>query len=109
MNANQSKCKSTTNCTVARQIAKRSFEDARSQAGAWEREKRENGKGLGISGTLGAKLGIRVRIMPSVIDVTDLGYTDGEAVEGLFLRDDANDERLVDQVFIGGFPDVRGE
>ena len=47
--------------------------------------------------------------MPSVIDVTDLGYTDGEAVEGLFLRDDANDERLVDQEFIGGFPDVRGE
>ncbi|MEI8021881.1 MAG: hypothetical protein WCH39_26965 [Schlesneria sp.] len=47
--------------------------------------------------------------MPAVIDVTDLGYNDGEAVEGLFLRDDANDERPYDSVFIGGFPDVRGE
>lgn len=47
--------------------------------------------------------------LPIGIDLSDQGYAEGQAVDGLFLQDDASDERQFDPVFIGGFPDVRGE
>jgi len=47
--------------------------------------------------------------LPVGIDLSDLGYAEGQAVDGLFLQDDASEERQFDPVFIGGFPEMRGE
>ncbi len=38
------------------------------------------------------------------IDLSDLGYAFGETCDGLFIQDDANDQRQVDPVFIAGLP-----
>ncbi|EMI15854.1 FecR protein [Rhodopirellula maiorica SM1] len=39
------------------------------------------------------------------IDLSDLGYAPGTAVEGLFFQDAADDDHIVDPVFIAGLPD----
>ncbi|QDS93943.1 FecR protein [Roseimaritima multifibrata] len=41
------------------------------------------------------------------IDLSDLGYAEGEAVSGLFIQDALDDPHHVDPVFIGGLPEVK--
>ena len=41
------------------------------------------------------------------IDLSDLGYTVGEAVEGLFFQDAMDDGHRVDPVFIAGLPEMK--
>jgi len=41
------------------------------------------------------------------IDLSDLGYAEGEVVEGLFLQDDLKDRDFIDPVFIGGLPPLK--
>ncbi len=41
------------------------------------------------------------------IDLTDLGYKMADAVEGLFMQDDLDDDQRMDPVFIGGLPDMK--
>ncbi|QDV14499.1 FecR protein [Rosistilla oblonga] len=38
------------------------------------------------------------------IDLSDLGYADGQRVDGLFIQDAMDDRHHVDPVFIGGLP-----
>ena len=49
---------------------------------------------------------IRFRGLAVGIDLSDLGYSTGEAVEGLFFQDALDDEHHVDPVFIGGLPEI---
>lgn len=41
------------------------------------------------------------------IDLSDLGYEEGVAVDGLFFQDALNDDDIVDPTFIAGFPEVK--
>ncbi len=41
------------------------------------------------------------------IDLSDLGYTVGEVVEGLFFQDAMDDGHRVDPVFIAGLPEMK--
>ncbi|EMI22942.1 FecR protein domain protein [Rhodopirellula maiorica SM1] len=47
---------------------------------------------------------LRFRALATGIDLSDLGYTDGAAVDGLFFQDAMNDDHVVDPVFIAGLP-----
>ncbi|QDT07083.1 FecR protein [Rubripirellula lacrimiformis] len=48
--------------------------------------------------------GIRFRGLTVGIDLSDLGYGDGETVDELFIQDALDDKHIVDPVFIGGLP-----
>jgi hypothetical protein len=50
---------------------------------------------------------IKFRGLAVGIDLSDLGYTAGETVEGLFFQDALDDKHYVDPVFIGGLPAMR--
>lgn len=41
------------------------------------------------------------------INLSDLGYSAGETVEGLFIQDTLDDGHRVDPVFIAGLPDMK--
>ncbi len=41
------------------------------------------------------------------IDLSDLGYLEGETCDGIFIQDDDNDNRQVDPVFIAGLPPLQ--
>ncbi|MCA8987266.1 MAG: FecR domain-containing protein [Planctomycetaceae bacterium] len=47
---------------------------------------------------------IRFRGLAVGIDLSDLGYAEGESVEGLFFQDALDDKHHVDPVLIGGLP-----
>ena len=47
---------------------------------------------------------LNFRVLAVGIDLSDLGYADGEEVEGLFFQDAQDNDQLVDPVFIGGLP-----
>ncbi|TWT38969.1 FecR family protein [Blastopirellula retiformator] len=53
------------------------------------------------------KQGIRFRGLAVGIDLSDLGYGPGEAVEGLFFQDALDDPHHIDPVFVGGLPGTR--
>ena len=48
--------------------------------------------------------GIPAKIIVVGIDLSDLGYSIGAQVEGLFLQDAADDNDSFDPVFIAGLP-----
>lgn len=48
---------------------------------------------------------LRFRALAVGIDLSDLGYLDNAAVEGLFFQDALDDQHVVDPVFIAGLPD----
>ncbi len=50
--------------------------------------------------------GMKFRGLVVGIDLSDLGYKDGESVEGLFFQDALDDKHNVDPVFIAGLPSV---
>ncbi|MBI1247984.1 hypothetical protein GC197_09110 [bacterium] len=43
------------------------------------------------------------------IDLSDLGYAEGDSVEGLFFQDALNDDDIVDPLFVAGLPEVSNE
>ena len=47
---------------------------------------------------------LRFRALAVGIDLSDLGYAAGVAVDGLFFQDTLNDSDMVDPVFVGGLP-----
>ncbi len=47
---------------------------------------------------------LNFQVLAVGIDLSDLGYTAGEEVDGLFFQDAEDDEQRVDPVFIGGLP-----
>ena len=49
---------------------------------------------------------IQFRALAVGIDLSDLGYPDGAAVEELFLQDAADDQHYIDPVWFGGLPPV---
>jgi hypothetical protein len=49
---------------------------------------------------------IQFRGLAVGIDLSDLGYAEGESVEGLFFQDALDDAHRVDPVFIGGLPET---
>lgn len=49
---------------------------------------------------------IQFRALAVGIDLSDLGYPDGAAVEELFLQDAADDQHFIDPVYVGGLPPV---
>ncbi|QDU81236.1 FecR protein [Polystyrenella longa] len=49
---------------------------------------------------------VRARILAVGIDLSDLGFSEGELVEGLFLQDLMDDGSFLDPVFIGGLPAI---
>ncbi len=53
------------------------------------------------------KQSVRFRGLVVGIDLSDLGYRDGEAVEGLFFQDALDDGHRVDPVFIAGLPEMK--
>ena len=53
-----------------------------------------------ISGTFGP-----YRVLAVGIDLSDLGYQEGERVDGLFFQDALDDQYQVDPVFIAGLPE----
>ncbi len=50
---------------------------------------------------------IRFRALAVGIDLSDLGYSEGETVAGLFFQDASDDNDMVDPVFIGGLPEMK--
>ena len=46
----------------------------------------------------------KFRALAIGIDLSDLGYDDGESVAGLFFQDAMDDKHFIDPVFIGGLP-----
>lgn len=50
---------------------------------------------------------IRFRALAVGIDLSWLGYADGETVTGLFFQDASDDNHMVDPVFIGGLPELK--
>ncbi len=48
--------------------------------------------------------GTRFHALAVGIDLSNLGFAEGEQVEGLFFQDANDDEHRVDPVFIGGLP-----
>lgn len=59
--------------------------------------------------TQGQTLPIRAKGNAVGIDLSDLGYAEGAACEGLFFQDAADDAAVVDPTFIGGFPPLAGD
>jgi hypothetical protein len=59
---------------------------------------------LTIPTTGGNDMMIRARSCVVGIDLSDLGYPPGAAVEGLFIQDADDDAKAVDPVFIAGLP-----
>ena len=53
------------------------------------------------------KQSVRFRGLVVGIDLSDLGYRDGETVEGLFFQDALDDGHRVDPVFIAGLPEIK--
>ncbi len=49
--------------------------------------------------------GARFHGLAVAIDLSDLGFAEGEQVEGLFFQDADDDSHRVDPVFIGGLPE----
>jgi len=54
--------------------------------------------------TSSRKPSLQFYVIATGIDLSDLGVALGDSVNGLFIQDDANDNRQVDPVFIAGFP-----
>lgn len=52
-----------------------------------------------------ANAGPRFHLLAVGIDLSDLGFAEGEQVEGLFFQDAEDDIHRVDPVFIAGFPE----
>lgn len=52
-----------------------------------------------------ANAGPRFHLLAVGIDLSDLGFAEGEQVEGLFFQDAEDDAHRVDPVFIAGFPE----
>lgn len=50
---------------------------------------------------------IKFRGLAVGINLSDLGYADGETVEGLFIQDALDDGHRVDPVFIAGLPEMK--
>ena len=55
----------------------------------------------------GSEYAVRAKALAVGIDLSDLGYKEGEVVDGLFFQDAQDDENLVDPVFIAGLPPVK--
>jgi hypothetical protein len=51
---------------------------------------------------------VRFRALAVGIDLSDLGYADGDAVEGLFFQDTLDDRHYIDPVLVVGLPE-RGD
>ncbi len=49
---------------------------------------------------------IRSKVLAVGVDLSDLGYNQGDSVEGLFLQDALDDNNYFDPVFIAGFPSL---
>ena len=47
---------------------------------------------------------VKFRALAVGIDLSDLGYADGEEVAGLFIQDALDDKHYIDPVFVGGLP-----
>ena len=56
----------------------------------------------------GSEMTVRARAAAVGIDLSDLGYPTGAAVEGLFFQDADDDTTIVDPVFIAGLPPLDG-
>jgi hypothetical protein len=52
-----------------------------------------------------ANAGPRFQLLAVGIDLSDLGFAEGEQVEGLFFQDAEDDVHRVDPVYIAGFPE----
>ncbi|QDT32673.1 FecR family protein [Thalassoglobus polymorphus] len=50
---------------------------------------------------------IKFRGLAVGIDLSDMGYAEGEAVSGFFIQDALDDAHHVDPVFIGGLPEIK--
>lgn len=55
----------------------------------------------------GSRHQLNTKIIATGIDLSDLGYAEGEEVDGLFFQDGLDDRNFIDPVFIGGFPAQR--
>lgn len=51
--------------------------------------------------------GMKFRGLVVGIDLSDLGYQDGDQIDGLFIQDASDDTHNVDPVFIGGLPEMK--
>ncbi len=47
---------------------------------------------------------VGAKALATGIDLSDLGFAEGETVEGLLIQDAQDDKNLIDPVFIGGLP-----
>lgn len=50
---------------------------------------------------------VGAKALATGIDLSDLGVTEGETVEGLFIQDILDDKDYIDPVFIGGLPPLK--
>ena len=55
----------------------------------------------------GSEFAVRAKALAVGIDLSDLGYKEGDLAEGLFFQDAQDDENLFDPVFIAGLPPAR--
>lgn len=50
---------------------------------------------------------VGAKALATGIDLSDLGFAEGETVEGLFIQDVQDDSDVIDPVFIGGLPPLK--
>ncbi|MCA9019528.1 MAG: FecR domain-containing protein [Planctomycetaceae bacterium] len=50
---------------------------------------------------------VGAKALATGIDLSDLGFAEGETVEGLFIQDVQDDNDVIDPVFIGGLPPLK--
>ncbi|QDT91041.1 FecR domain-containing protein [Gimesia algae] len=50
---------------------------------------------------------VGAKALATGIDLSDLGFAEGESVEGLFIQDVQDDGDVIDPVFIGGLPPLK--
>ncbi|WP_417382212.1 hypothetical protein [Gimesia sp.] len=50
---------------------------------------------------------VSAKALATGIDLSDLGFAEGETVEGLFIQDVQDDNDVIDPVFIGGLPPLK--
>ncbi|HAH48679.1 MAG TPA: hypothetical protein DCM07_28340 [Planctomycetaceae bacterium] len=50
---------------------------------------------------------VGAKALATGIDLSDLGFAEGETVEGLFIQDALEDSDIIDPVFIGGLPPLK--
>jgi hypothetical protein len=71
-----------------------SFDDTPKSLPAW----------LASSTNDGSLLPVRAQANAVAIDLSNLGYAEGEACDGLFIQDAADNKTTIDPVFIAGLP-----